>query len=516
MKKSIADILLFVISAVLIFNYIPYFFRSKFIVGVLSAHLVVYPLIIWIVYTLYCQYKYKNVFVSFGKFRKFLALYICIHIVSALWGAYIYPYYDVALNTPIEQIPKLDKLLKFVNSMGLVIDDKFAIKLWLVAKPLKSVFIDTLYTFGGAYMVYCWYYNDWQKGIMVIIKGLLVGVCIVCACSVIEVFYLADNVTAKHILEFITPYFHPIKIRQDWWPPLLWKGQLRSVFPEPSHIGNYIALSMPVLWYLYLRNESKRILYLSCMLTFFVFLTNARTAYAMLFGMLVLLPMLLIYAKRVDLLKKTICIFFACAVAFGMNIAFVNYQSSIKTVTAVESLDKNLVSLASSDKRSNGARYGLIKANLRIAADYPILGVGSGLSSAYIIDYFTENEKKNREINSWVKNQNRNGVLSMNYSVNDAMNEYVTRIAQNGVLGLSIFLFPFILVIVKLFKLVRYYKGNKQLDVLLILFTLINCMVAGCNGSLNLIYSVWLILGIAYAIVYSDKYCLIDDEEREN
>ena len=157
----------------------------------------------------------------------------------------------------------------------------------------------------------------------------------------------------------------------------------------------------------------------------------------MLFGMLLLLPMLLIYAKRVDLLKKTICIFFACAVAFGMNIAFVNYQSSIKTVTAVESLDKNLVSLASSDKRSNGARYGLIKANLRIAADYPILGVGSGLSSAYIIDYFTENEKKNREINSWIKNQNRNGVLSMNYSVNDAMNEYVTRIAQNGVLGVK-------------------------------------------------------------------------------
>ena len=102
-------------------------------------------------------------------------------------GAYIYPYYDVALNTPIEQIPKLDKLLKFVNSMGLVIDDKFAIRLWLVAKPPKKCFYRyTFYTFGGAYMVYCWYYNDWQKGIMVIIKGLLVGVCIVCACSVIE------------------------------------------------------------------------------------------------------------------------------------------------------------------------------------------------------------------------------------------------------------------------------------------------------------------------------------------
>ena len=65
--------------------------------------------------------------------------------------------------------------------------------------------------------------------------------------------------------------FHPIKIRQDWWPPLLWKGQLRSVFPEPSHIGNYIALSMPVLWYLYLRDESKTILCLSCMLTFLFF-----------------------------------------------------------------------------------------------------------------------------------------------------------------------------------------------------------------------------------------------------
>lgn len=492
MNTKIRDCLLFLLTSLLIFNNISDFFRFKLLFGVVSQQLIVYPLIVGMVYTLYCQHKYKNVFVDYDKFSRFIMLYVGVYTISALWGAYIYPYYDTALNTSVEQIPKLAKIISIFHNIGITIDDKLALKLWIIGKPLKSAFVDTLYTFGGAYMIYCWYYDDWQKAIKIVTKGVLAGLIVIFAYSTIEVLYLAGNTNAQSVLEIVTPYFHPIKTNHGWWPPLLWQGQLRSVFSEPSNMGNYIALAVPVVWYLFLRDGSKRIICLSGVLTFFVFLTNARTAWAMLFGMLVLLPMLLVYGKRLDLLKKTIVIFLSCVVAFGMQMAFANYgkiRSANKMVTAIDSLEENFLSLASSSQRSNNARYGLIKANLRIAADYPILGVGNGLAAAYIPDYYTEEEKQNREISNWIKYQKQKGVFADGASMGTALNEYVTILAQSGILGLGVFMFPFLWVITKLLILCRR-RNEKQIDILVILLALISCFVAGCNLSINLFYSI--------------------------
>ena len=85
------------------------------------------------------------------------------------------------------------------------------------------------------------------------------------------------------------------------------------------------------------------------------------------------------------------------------------------------------------------------------------------------------------------------------------MNEYVTRLAQTGIIGLSLFLFPFIWIIVKLFDLYKRCKNEKQIDVLLILLSLIGSLVAGCNGSVTVIYGTWILLGIAFAVVYCEK-----------
>lgn len=87
----------------------------------------------------------------------------------------------------------------------------------------------------------------------------------------------------------------------------------------------------------------------------------------------------------------------------------------------------------------------------------------------------------------------------------NAMNEYVTRLSQTGILGLSVFLLPFIWVIVKLFALYRQCENDKQVDILLILFALISSLIAGCNGSLNIIYGIWILLGLAFASVCSEK-----------
>ena len=87
---------------------------------------------------------------------------------------------------------------------------------WLIVKPFKIIFIDSIYTFGGAYIIYCWYYNNWKRAINIITKGALPGLTVIIVYSTIEVFYLAGAVTAKNILEFITLYFHPINNAYDW------------------------------------------------------------------------------------------------------------------------------------------------------------------------------------------------------------------------------------------------------------------------------------------------------------
>ncbi|WP_455651431.1 hypothetical protein, partial [Phascolarctobacterium sp.] len=71
-----------------------------------------------------------------------------------------------------------------------------------------------------------------------------------------------------------------------------------------------------------------------------------------------------------------------------------------------------------------------------------------------------------------------------------------------------VFLFPFFWVLVKLFDMYKQNEKDKQIDVLLILFALTSSLVAGCNGSVTVIYGTWILLGIAFAAVYSEKYSL--------
>ena len=97
------------LSFLLSFNNVPSFIKSQYVIGIFSGQLIVYPLTFGIVYTLYYQYRYRNVFRSFDRFSKFFTLYIGIYSVSTLLGLYIYSYYDVAMNTPIEEVGPMSR-----------------------------------------------------------------------------------------------------------------------------------------------------------------------------------------------------------------------------------------------------------------------------------------------------------------------------------------------------------------------------------------------------------------------
>lgn len=81
--------------------------------------------------------------------------------------------------------------------------------------------------------------------------------------GVIETEYLAGSHGAAENLKTINPYLHPIVQSHGWWPPLLWKGQMRLIFTEPSIVGNYIAFLLPIFWGGILLVREKKFLYMA-------------------------------------------------------------------------------------------------------------------------------------------------------------------------------------------------------------------------------------------------------------
>ena len=522
------NVLFFFICFFLILNNIPKVLQMNFVGGSeFGNKLLFYPLIIAFFYTIYCHYKYQNILINFDKFKKFILVYLAITFISLVIGLYNYPYYDLVINGPITQIEKLPKVMAILDSLDINVDQKMLIAFWMVARAVKGLLLDTFYTFGGTYMFYCWYHNDWEKGINIYIKGILTGLLVVLVYGCIEMFYLAGNDTAKYILSTLNPYIHVIKVAHNWWPPLLLAKQARTVFPEPSHIGNYLAFALPVLWCSIINiracNELKlNKIMLLCMTFIFsiiIFLAQARTASAMFFGMSALYVLLLCYLYKKDYWKNFAKIIIVSVLAFFVSLTFINnfinksaathnvnntkIETINKNVNSVDNyISNNLSSLASTDQRSNGARYALIKSNLRIGMDNLFFGVGKGLTGAYVSNYFTEQEKQNIEVNMWVTNQKKEGVLKY---VLGAMNEYIGRFAETGMMGLITFLCPFFYIMYKLFKTLKPSSHDIQIKILLLLTSLIGVMVAGMNGSLNIFYSTWIILGLSYAAVFDKK-----------
>lgn len=99
MKNKIFIVELIFLS--LVFNEIPRNLQMNFLGGPVQSKLVFYPLFIGFIYTIYCQYKYKDVLVNFDKFIKFILVYLAITFISLIIGLYNYPYYDLVLNRPV-------------------------------------------------------------------------------------------------------------------------------------------------------------------------------------------------------------------------------------------------------------------------------------------------------------------------------------------------------------------------------------------------------------------------------
>lgn len=509
MNKKLLNILFLLTSIALSFNTLQQTMRISFIGGLLYDKLIFYPIFIGILYTLYCQYRHKNVLVNFDKFIKFILIYAAATLISLLIGLYNYQYYNFVVNSPITQVEKLPKVIEFLKSFGIDVDIKLLTACWMIARAVKGVLFEIIYAFGGAYIVYCWYHDDWQSAFKILVKGILVSLIFIINYSFIEIFYLAGNETAKNILITITPYIHIIKSDGTWWPPLLLPGQLRSIFAEPSYYGIYFAFAMPMLWYVFVMQRKKYYKIISILavvfFTFCLFLTQARTAVALFCGEVFILFVFTIYLKNKFIFKEIWKIFIASIIAFILSGLFINnlLVDNRYGIDGIERyLESNLYSLGSVSQRSNGARYSIMLADLKIGLDHSLIGVGFGLRNAYIPDHLPEMAKDNDEVKMWIKNQKEKGILRFGFP---KLGEYTSRFAETGIIGIILFLTPPFILLRKLYLKItdKNITVYNKLSYIFFTISLIGIMASGLGDSINITYCYWVLLGLGYAMCFA-------------
>lgn len=504
MDNKFINILFCFIGISLIFNNIPKAIQINLLGGVFGNKLTTYFILLGFIYTIYYQYKYSNVFVQLYCFKRYISIHFFILIISLILGLFFYPYYSSILEGPINQIEKMPKLLELLNGIGIFIDEKLLLIILMIIRTLKNMILEIVYTFFGAYMIYCWYFNKWKKGILLLNKSILITLGIILIYSLIEIFYLAGNELAFEILGVITPYIHAIKDNSDWWPPLYWEGQLRSIFAEPSYFGIYIAFALPFLWYNINISKKYKILYCLCCISicFCLFLTKSRTAMALLLGEIFLLLVFLFYLRNKIYLKNTILIIICIIISFISSNIFISNTMNRNSNNNVEKyIEENITSVASTKERSNTARYSIIIANLKIGLEHPLIGVGTNLRHAYIPEKLPLMSKQSDEIKMWLYNQKKEGILK---AVFPSLGEYSTRFAENGILGLISFLFPTIILLFKLNKIIIYNKMayNEKLIYIFYCISFIAIFMAGIGDGLNITYCYWVLLGLGYAMCF--------------
>lgn len=538
MRKKYFDILFFTMCFFLIFNNIPSVIRIQFISGGLGNKLSFYPIFLGMLYTLYLIFKKQLDLPKFELFKGFILIYFLTLSVSLILGLVEYPFYEEILNCSVVQIDKLPQVYDFLVSRNIDISKTLLLQIWIAARTIKGAFLNTLFTFGTIYMIYIWYAGDFKRCFNVFIKAIISSTIIVVVYGSIETMYLAGNKIAENFLKNVNPIFYDILSDKLWYPPLLWTGQTRSIFCEPSFLGIWSGFAIPFLWYKAMNTtgwKKKIIFLLITILSFLVFMTHARTAIGLLLGEIFIIFVYTAFymdRRQWKIFGAIIC---CTAIGFGGMYYFTNnlivnklvkvssqeirsnkksynmtpQKAKVKEVnkkivvkekpemTIEEYFQYNIKSMTQVTSRSNGARLSSIYADLMIGVDNPLLGVGQGLVSGYKPKYLPAFAKNNREVNTWINNQNKYGIIKkgmLSYSA------YSSLFAETGLLGVLIYFFPVIYIVIILAKNI-----NRDLIPgipLSILCSLMGMLASGISNVFNITYCYWILIGLGHVYAF--------------
>lgn len=521
MPIQLRNKLFFFVVLFLIFPNIPRLLQLNFIGAFLGKDLSFYPILVGAFFSGYTFFKREELQIHKEEriFFIYIAAYVFILMLSFLHGLAIYPYYEAILTGPADQIEKLPLVQQFLLNKGIQVDTESLLKIWMFARPIKSFILETFWYFALPYLIFAWYRKNINEGFSILTKAVFTAAVLVCGYNIIDFFYLSGSPIAENILCVLNPIVHDIKSNGTWWPPLLWKGQLRSLFAEPSHYGIYSAFAMPFLWYQLGQKQnikSKLILiFIMAIFTYSLFLTKARTANALFVGELLLLIIFSLWKRQKYLVKRmafiiTISFITFAAATFSLSLMpgspQGNFQENSMEYNKVDKqmtsyVNDNLGSLASKNKRSNRARFSILEASIAIGKDYPLLGVGKSLRHAYIPDYLSEEGKDNAEVQYWMKNQKEKGIMKSGFP---ALGEYCTRFAETGIFGLVIYLLPALFLAFQLIRRIILAGEQQERERCIFFFiSLAGIMASGLGDNMSITCCYWILMGLGYALILS-------------
>lgn len=380
--------------------------------------------------------------------RRYLIFFGCIvtmALVSLALGVSTYPYYNQVNNKPVE------KFVYLLSTMPSNVNYDSILPYWLFLKGAKNALLDISIYFLFPYQVYFLFNKNWKLGFIYVKKAFLVLAVILGAYSLIEIPYLLfDAEISKKVLSIITPFYSNVSGAYGWWPPLLWKGQLRSLCPEPPHFGIIAAICEAFLIYEFIRGTKwYKTRYFYCFFVYFnvmIFLSRARTALGLVGGEILLFAIFTFYINNKRIIKKYICVLFLVVVSFLASILPLylntsnNEQNSYKKMMT-NYVEENVASVAKSDVRSNGTRIFMAKACFEVGKEHLFLGVGKDLKDGYIVDYIQKQNEQDPEIKLWMDGIKERGILQSPFQT---MNQFLLIFAENGIVGLLFFFFPLI------------------------------------------------------------------------
>lgn len=469
-----------------------------------------FPLIAGMILGCFTQYKYRNFAVYGRSFYIYVMIFYILALFSLVWGMYIFPWWDADI---FGKTKFLTKVFSFIATQQLFFSEDIVRKIWFFVRSLRELLTEFIYTFAIVYWIFCLFYKRCERAIFLTGKAICLDLLVMLPYAFVEICYLRGAVWAEAMLSTINPFLYDVASSHNWWPPLLWEKQMRNLFAEPSYLGAWFAIVMPILWYHLIFRKNKPVVgIIICFICYWiVFLTVARTALCLAIGEIILLLILSIWIWNKWIIVKAFEICLCFVLAFGVNLLFNSYKwnvsaSSEKKISEnyinIELsqniktyLDDNALSVASPTARSNQARYSNIFAYLKTGMLSPVLGVGSTLVKAYLPDNFSPESTSNPEIKTWITLQREQGFLSS--SIPGSLCEYPVRFAEKGIMGLLIFLLPFGIAIYFLSYKIYTTRKTKQSALPLCLWIAFSggCML-GFSISLNLVFGFWILFGM--------------------
>ena len=389
----------------------------------------------------YCKYKFQ----IDRTIVYFFIVYALFQIISLLHGLIIYPYYDLL------DIGQLQKLQYISDKLNIQTDKNIMIGVYLFFRDTKNIILNSAYFCFIPLLFTHLFGTNYEKCFSLIEKAVIVLVCFLGLYSIPEIIYLNFNAAfAKKILETVNPFFYDVASCHGWWPPLLWgyvDGQLRSVCPEPVYFCVVAVFCIPF----FINKLYKRFsfIYILIFIYFILMLLMSKSRTGLTIFVMEIFMFLLFFINKFN---KRILLFIIILLSCISVSMFINLNMSNKLKgqkdkeTITNYVKQNIISAVKKNTRSNRNRMSNVVAMLKVGLEQPVLGVGKGLKDAYIINNIPEIAKGNIEFNLWMQNFKEKGLKA----TFPCLNQYACVFAENGIIGIIIFILPVIYIFCKI------------------------------------------------------------------